>query len=487
MNEFPDRYGFGPEVPDPGRLPEVPIGAEGDTGADPAADAHPFDADTSGIGCELEPEEPVGENDTTDTGTEARATKESHETHPEISLAKETPADADVDNMRALHYAIRTTLAHAAPPDGQPEDASAASHERPLDAEAVPEPVQEALNAVAPAYDGAEVTYTQRATLTQSDSSGEGEQTASIQFKRDETGEGATTRSTEVRYDVSRRPGETEQGLPAARYEMTRTAEVTSGLAAEDTPPLVARAGDAPLAPGETRMTWSEAREVIDHLTSQHEANVPSDTDLPGRGHELADEPIETVWRYDANETDPTVTLTIGGLIAGKNIASYIGTLIADDSPTYDHPGLARGPLVVDPEFRQAGLANRLVAGMAQVAIDNGMERLRGPVDSPHTVRAFSRITEPNALHFSDVVPTAFDNRGKPTAFEMVELPMTPEQAIASLELAAEQRIADHRPDRDISIGFTIDTAGINRDMLESPIHITPPLGPRSEEEAERS
>ncbi len=109
--------------------------------------------------------------------------------------------------------------------------------------------------------------------------------------------------------------------------------------------------------------------------------------------------------------------------------------------------------LSVPEELRQHGIAGRLTRGLARIAIDNDIFEMKSYVQSAYSLRILARGLGDDAVKFYDEVSEST---------EEVEIPMTIDQAIMSLELAGR---------RD-GIDVVIDLAKVDIDSFESVVEL---------------
>lgn len=116
--------------------------------------------------------------------------------------------------------------------------------------------------------------------------------------------------------------------------------------------------------------------------------------------------------------------------------------------------------LEVDPRFRRNGIGTRLMSSMAYVAKTESCGRLFSAVTSPHTVRMFKTLFNEESVTFYDDDPS---NR------QRLEIPMTLDQAIMSLE-----RMESHSIDGKVeeAFSFLVELGEIALSDLEEPIVI---------------
>lgn len=132
----------------------------------------------------------------------------------------------------------------------------------------------------------------------------------------------------------------------------------------------------------------------------------------------------------------------------------------ADDNGNGDFTFLT---LRVAPEDgRRSGLGTRLVSALTRRVLEHGGVVLHGSVESQHTLRIFRRLFGESRMSFTDVVPRP---EGSPGPVVGVQLPITLDQAIASLE-QAETHESDPES-RDIGLGVSIDLTGLRPEDFE--------------------
>jgi hypothetical protein len=83
--------------------------------------------------------------------------------------------------------------------------------------------------------------------------------------------------------------------------------------------------------------------------------------------------------------------------------------------------------IYVPVDERGTGVASRLVAKMAEIAVEHGATYLLGHVESQHMIKVFRKLVGDENLDFA-----TFD----PVESTTHQVPLTPDQAIASLERA---------------------------------------------------
>jgi GNAT superfamily N-acetyltransferase len=143
----------------------------------------------------------------------------------------------------------------------------------------------------------------------------------------------------------------------------------------------------------------------------------------------------------------------------------YAGLIL--NHPQYGRPFLMeRGRLYVPSGLRGAGIGSRLVSALSYFALDRGIERTAGPVESPYAVRIHHDLFGEDNLRFA---------HEDPLTGQVIELPITATQAILSLGRAAEyERDLDYR-----EIGFDImydDLGGVATASLEPPKWMREPV-----------
>lgn len=116
------------------------------------------------------------------------------------------------------------------------------------------------------------------------------------------------------------------------------------------------------------------------------------------------------------------------------------------------------GVLYTNPELRQHGIATRLVSSLAYLGIKYGLATINGTVESQHVVRIFRKLFGEDAVGFYEQ---------RPRIVELQPLPITMDQAVSSLELAAQhERDLEYRM---LGLHFSIDLASVRQDRLEVP------------------
>jgi GNAT superfamily N-acetyltransferase len=368
---------------------------------------------------------------------------------------------ATPDDMRHLHDAVHAVT------DFMPGTTQLRRFDQALPADAVPSAVQNAFDAVVEPPEGANIRYQVHAHTEGTEG---GSQSTQVRYDRREmdADSDAVLRETRVQYDIQRTPQGMARDHGVPEYELTRSAGITIG-GARGTPTTTARGGYGyGQIPGDnnTIVSRAEVHEIIDQIAAAiplpagseaADAPVVTDTSRPSRGHELAGEPTTASWRQHTGE-GASIKVTVGDneqtIYANGNFSDHI-------VPN----GFRFGPMRVESDFRQAGVATRMIQALAAVAIDNGAETLYGVVESPYIMRILAGIADESAVHFYTTDPV----RG-----EDVELPMTVGQAIQSLEYAG--RFEANLEKRNIGIFVQVDAVAINREQLETPQVTNEPL-----------
>lgn len=173
------------------------------------------------------------------------------------------------------------------------------------------------------------------------------------------------------------------------------------------------------------------------------ELNIPANEALA----EIAARPITAFVTESMGFTDISIELPhnprfIGEVVMGEDLQDGVFLLT----------------LQVNPELREQGIGTRLASAMAYVAKSEGLENLHSAVDSPHTIRIFKKLFHEKDVTFLDI---------DPSSRQMVELPMTFEQAILSLERV--QAMFGTGEKHDYHFNFVVNLGNVALTSLEKP------------------
>lgn len=122
------------------------------------------------------------------------------------------------------------------------------------------------------------------------------------------------------------------------------------------------------------------------------------------------------------------------------------------------------GDLRVHPEHRESGLATRLANALIYLAIDRGAQTLSGSIDSQHSLKILRHMFGDNHLNFSDI---------DPATQQLVQLPITIDEAIEILERAEKFEIDTEYREKDLIVHA--DLTAIDASKLEVPVELNSP------------
>jgi GNAT superfamily N-acetyltransferase len=373
---------------------------------------------------------------------------------------------ATITDMGELHEAVVQATGDAEYTD--PGRGLRGRYDHSVAAETVPDTVHAALDEVAEMAEGTPARYRMR---TRIEDGPNGQQTAQVRYFRSELDadepDAAVLRETTVQYDSQYTPPDPTSDRSVPEYTLARTGGVSFG-GHTDSRTTSARGGYGyGRIPGQHTgvISRAEALGVAGHVAEALGSEAPSGTteaadvtaitDVPSRGHELAGEPVSGSWlRY------PGEGVTVNATVGDNETSIYAnGTFTDDEVPN----GFRFGTMRVHEDYRQAGLATRMVQALAATAIAGGAETMYGFAESPHSVRILASLANDAAIIYSGTSPEG----------ERLSLGSTAE-AVAYLEsMTPREADLEHR---EIGIGIEIRVADIDQDQLGEPVALAEPL-----------
>ena len=115
----------------------------------------------------------------------------------------------------------------------------------------------------------------------------------------------------------------------------------------------------------------------------------------------------------------------------------------------------------VPETLRNNGIATRMLGSLAYMLVDNGYDELVTTVDSPYTVMMYRTLFGEENVSFNDYLPS--DDIRHP-------LPMTADQAIASISDFDRGWSFQDCEDRELSFGLNVDLSKVDVGKFEPPL-----------------